>query len=170
VLYWVENLERRAEMDASPSLRRFLDDRKIPHSLESHPETITSQETAAAAHVTGWAFAKPVIVNADGKLYMAVIPAPDVLAERRLRKCLGAGAVRLAREEEFVPIFVDCEPGAMPIFGSLYGLPVLVAKELADNEEIVFKAGSHRIVARIRTRDYLAAENPRVCEREEMLA
>jgi Ala-tRNA(Pro) deacylase len=58
----------------------------------------------------------------------------------------------------------------MPIFGSLYGISVLVSHELTENEEIAFTAGTHRDVVQLRVADFLAAENPKVCEREAILS
>jgi prolyl-tRNA editing enzyme YbaK/EbsC (Cys-tRNA(Pro) deacylase) len=58
----------------------------------------------------------------------------------------------------------------MPIFGSLYGIPVLVSHELLEGGDIAFTAGTHRDVVRMRTKDYLEAERPQVCGREEILA
>ena len=49
---------------------------------------------------------------------------PAVTALHRLGRALGAGKVRLAQEVERAGIFVDCELGALPPFGSLYGLEV----------------------------------------------
>ena len=77
---------------------------------------------------------------------------------------------RLASEAEFAPLFADCDIGAMPIFGSLYNIPVLLSHELTENEEISFTAGTHRDIVRIRMKDYLSAEQPKVCEREAILA
>jgi Ala-tRNA(Pro) deacylase len=109
------------------------------------------------------------MVNVDGKFWIAVVPATERVDLARLQKCLGAKKARLASEAEFSPLFSDCDLGAMPIFGSLYGVPVLVSHEVTENEEIAFTAGTHRDVVRLRVSDFLAAEKPTVCEREAIL-
>ncbi|NNF84118.1 MAG: YbaK/EbsC family protein [Deltaproteobacteria bacterium] len=157
-------------MSIPENLDRFLEARKIPFRTETHPEAFTAQQVAQASHVPGRSFAKSVIVNVDGKIWMAIVPATERVDLRRMQACLGAKKVRLANEAEFAPLFVDCDIGAMPIFGSLYNIPVLVSHELTENEEIAFTAGTHRDIVRIRTSDYLAAEKPTVCEREAILA
>ena len=157
-------------MSIPQSLARLLEDRKIPFTSEAHPEAFTAQQVAQASHVPGRSFAKSVIVNVDGKIWMAVVPATERVDLRRMQACLGAKKVRLASEAEFAPLFSDCDIGAMPIFGSLYDIPVIVSHEITENAEIAFTAGTHRNIVRIRTSDYLAAEQPRVCEREEILA
>jgi Ala-tRNA(Pro) deacylase len=151
-------------------LTRFLDDRKIPYRAGTHPEAFTAQLAAQTAHVPGRSFAKPVLLSVDGKLWMAVVPATERVHLERVRTCLAAGKVRIAAEAEFSPVFPDCELGAMPIFGSLYGVPVIVSHELTDEEEIAFTAGTHGDFVRVRTRDYLETERPRVCDRTEILA
>ena len=157
-------------MSIPDKLARFLDERKIPYRADTHPEVYTAQQAAQASRVPGRAFAKSVLVNVDGGLRMAVLAATERVDLRHLKECLGAKKVRLASEAEFAPAFPDCDLGAMPIFGSAYGIPVLVAKELTENAEIAFTAGTHRDVVRVRTKDFLDAERPKVCEREALLA
>lgn len=157
-------------MSIPAKLARFLEESKIPFKADTHPEVYTAQQAAQASHVPGRAFAKAVIVNVDGGLQMAVLPATERVDLRRLQECLAAKKVRLAVESEFAPVFGDCDIGAMPIFGSVYGVPVLVAKELTENPEIAFTAGTHRDVVRVQTKDFLAAEKPKVCAREAIEA
>lgn len=157
-------------MGIPENLERFLKERKVPYAATTHPEAFTAQQSAQAAHVPGRAFAKSVLVNVDGKICMAVVPATERVDLGRLQKCLEARKVRLASEAEFSPLFPDCDLGAMPIFGSLYGIPVLLSDELAGNEEIAFTAGTHKDIVRMKVGDFLAAENPKVCGREKILA
>jgi Ala-tRNA(Pro) deacylase len=156
---------------AIPSrLTQFLETRKIPYRSDTHPEAFTAQQVAQASHVPGRAFAKSVLLSVDGKIYMAVLPATERVDLGRVGRCLAARKVRMAAEADFAPIFPDCDLGAMPIFGSLYGVPVIVSQELLEGEQIAFTAGTHRDVVRMRTKDYLEAEMPKVCGREEILA
>lgn len=75
---------------------------------------------------------------------MLVLPAPSRVNFEKLKQALGASGARLAREEEFVGVFGDCEAGAMPPFGNLYGVPVYVDAGLTRATLIVFNAGTHR--------------------------
>ena len=151
-------------------LAQFLETRKIPYRSETHPEAFTAQQVAQVSHVPGRAFAKSVLLSVDGKVWMAVLPATERVDLDRAGRCLSARKVRMATEAEFAPVFPDCDLGAMPIFGSLYGVPVIVSHELLEGEQIAFTAGTHRDVVRLRTKDYLEAERPQVCGREEILA
>lgn len=151
-------------------LAQFLATRKIPYRTETHPEAFTAQQVAQASRVPGRSFAKSVLLSVDGKIWMAVLPATERVDMGRVCSCLQARKVRMAAESEFAPIFPDCDLGAMPIFGSLYGLPVIVSHELLEAGEIAFTAGTHRDVIRMGTKDFLEAERPQVCGREEILA
>lgn len=151
-------------------LTLFLEERNIPFRTQSHPEAFTAQQAAQASHVPGRKFAKPVIVDADGKIWMAVMPATERVDLRRVQNCLGARKVRLACESEFAPLFADCDIGAMPILGSLYGIPVIASPELLENEEVAFTAGTHREIVRMKSSDWLEAEHPRIFEREAISA
>lgn len=146
------------EMDAH-RVRKYLISHGVGYKVEQHPLAYTAQEVAAAEHIPGHMFAKPVIVNADGKLIMTVLPANRLLDLEKVKSTLGSEDVRLAREEEFAPIFDDCERGAEPPFGNLYGLPTIVDVDLTT-EEIVFNAGSHTETMKIPTIEYLGLVHP----------
>ncbi len=75
---------------------------------------------------------------------------------------LGAKKVQLATEGEFRKLFADCELGAMPPFGNLYGMPVYVAEVLTEDEEIAFNAGSHIELMRLPYRDFERLVQPRL--------
>ncbi len=157
-------------MSIPEKLARLFIDRKMAYKVVTHPEAFTAQQVAQATRVPGRSFAKSVMVSVDGKIWMAVVPATERVNLARMQGCLGAKKARLATESEFSPLFADCDLGAMPIFGSLYGIPVLVSHELTENEEIAFTAGTHRDVVQLRVADFLAAEAPKVCKREAILS
>ncbi len=140
-------------------VRKFLIAHGVGYEVEHHPLAYTSQEVAAVEHVPGRKFAKPVIVYADGRLIMTVLPANRLLDLDKVKALLGSDEVRLAREEEFAPVFDDCERGAEPPFGNLYGLPVIVDDELPD-DEMVFNAGSHTETMKMSTLEYLSLVHP----------
>ena len=75
-----------------------------------------------------------------------------------------AEMVGLATEEDFRRAFPDCEVGAMPPFGNLYGVEVLVDEALTRDDEIAFEAGNHHEAIRMKYRDYAELVQPRVAE------
>lgn len=143
-------------------LKRYLDSEGVSYTTIRHPAAYTAQEVAAAAHVPGQEMAKSVMVKVDGRLAMVVLPASDKVVFDVLREALGAREVELANELEFADVFPECERGAMPPFGNLHGIPVYVADDLADDEEIAFNAGSFTEVIRMPYRDFARLARPRV--------
>jgi Ala-tRNA(Pro) deacylase len=140
-------------------VRKYLISHGVGYEVEHHRPAYTAQEVAAVEHVPGRKFAKPVIVNADGRLIMTVLPANRLLDLEKVKATLGSDDVRLAREEEFAPIFDDCERGAEPPFGNLYGLPMIVDIDLTA-EELIFNAGSHTETMKVSTIEYLGLVQP----------
>lgn len=153
-------------------LRRFLDDANVQYQTLPHREAFTAQEIAASTHVSGRQLAKSVIVKGEsGGFYMAVIPAASRLDLDELARTAGERTVTLANERELQPLFPDCETGAMPPFGGLYGIPVYLDRSLALGAgaeaegpskvpDIVFEAGNHHEAVRMRFSDYVTLARP----------
>jgi len=145
-------------------LKEFLDQNNVKYVAITHSPAFTSQEVAATAHVSGWAMAKTVIVKIDDKPAMCVLSANLKIVLQDLREITGAENVRFATEQDFKNNFPDCEVGAMPPFGNLYGMDVYVAPTLAENEEIAFNAGSHTEVIKMSYHDFARLVQPKVVE------
>lgn len=145
-------------------LKEYLDQNNIKYTTCTHSSAYTAQELAAVMHVPGKDLAKVVIVKLDGRFTMLVMPAHHHINFEQLKQAVGAEQVELATEAEFQSLFPDCEVGAMPPFGNLYGLPVYVARPLTDEEEIVFNAGTHRDAIRMKGADYGRLVNPTVLD------
>jgi len=143
-------------------LKEFLDREKVKYVSIIHSTAYTAQEVAASAHITGKELAKTVIVELDGKMAMAVLPANRKIVLQDLREVTGCDEVKFASEEEFKRKFPDCETGAMPPFGNLYGMDVYVAEALTRNDEIAFNAGSHTEIIRLRYHDFERLVQPHV--------
>lgn len=147
---------------AAKKLKEFLDREKVKYVSLIHSPAYTAQEVAASAHIRGQEVAKTVIVELDGKMAMAVLPANRKVVLQDLREVTGSDQVKFASEEEFRERFPECETGAMPPFGNLYGMDVYVAEGLAQNQEIAFNAGSHTEVIRMAYQDFERLVQPRV--------
>lgn len=141
---------------------KHLDREGVNYQVITHPPAFSAQKTAAAAHVRGREMTKIVMVKVDGHLAMSIVPADLALDLDHLRIAIGADLVELASEVEFKDRFPDCEGGAMPPFGNLYGLPVYVANTLIQLEFVAFNAGNHREIIRLRYADFARLVQPRV--------
>ena len=143
-------------------LKEFLDQERIKYVSIVHSTAYTAQEVAASAHITGKELAKTVIVELDGKMAMAVLPANRKIVLQDLREVTGSQEVKFASEERFKQRFPDCETGAMPPFGNLYGMDVYLAESLTDNDQIAFNAGSHTEVIKLSYKDFERLVQPKV--------
>jgi Ala-tRNA(Pro) deacylase len=142
-------------------LERYLREQGVEYEFQHHPLAYTARGVAASEHLSPAHMAKTVIVVAGGQFCMVVLPASHDLQLTDLAREMGVQA-RLAVEAEFEPMFPDCEVGAMPPFGNLYGLPVLVDASLAESESIVFEAGTYTDTMRVRYGDFARLTNARV--------
>ncbi|MCL5028079.1 MAG: YbaK/EbsC family protein [Bacteroidetes bacterium] len=145
-------------------LKEYLDLNNVKYVTISHSSAYTAQEIAASAHIPGKVMAKTVLVKIDGKMAMAVLPASDKVDFELLKEFIGAENIRLAYEQEFMDRFPDCEVGAMPPFGNLYGMDVYVAKSLTEDEEIAFNACSHSQLLKMLYGDFERLVKPKVLD------
>jgi Ala-tRNA(Pro) deacylase len=143
-------------------LKEFLDAEKVRYVVITHSPAFTAMEVAQSAHIPGKDLAKVVMVQLDGRMCMAVLPATSKLDLERLREAANATEARLPGEDEFRRLFPECETGAMPPFGNLYGMEVYAASQLAEDQEIAFNAGSHTEVIKLAYEDYQRLVGPRL--------
>jgi Ala-tRNA(Pro) deacylase len=148
----------------SKKLKEYLDKNEIQYITITHSLAYTAQKVAAAAHISGWEIAKTVIVKADGKMAMAVLPASTLINMDALKTVTGTENVELASEKEFSTLFPECETGAMPPFGNLYGMDVYVSSTLAQEDYIAFNAGTHTEVIKMSFKDFNRLVSPKITE------
>ena len=143
-------------------LTELLEKSHVSYATVAHPPAYTAQEIAASAHVPGKEMVKTVMVKINGRMAMLVLPSTRKVVLYELREMLGSDDVTFASENEFRDLFPDCEPGAMPPFGNLYGVDVYVAPSLAEDKEIAFNAGSHTELMRVAYADFARLVHPHV--------
>jgi len=147
---------------AIAALTEYLDEHNIRYTVITHSPAYTAQGIAGLTHISGKELAKTVIVNLDGKLVMAVLPANYHVDLTTLKRAVKARTVEVASEEEFKDRFDGCETGAMPPFGNLFGVPVFVDENLTRDKEIAFNAGTHRELIRMAWDDYKRLAEPMI--------
>lgn len=143
-------------------LSDYLDEHQTKYIRITHSPAYTASEVAQSAHIPGKDLAKTVMVKLDDQLIMVVLPSTKAVDLAKLQEATGASKVGMAKEDEFVAIFPNCEPGAMPPFGNLYGVNVYVDQSLSEDEEIAFNAGSHTELIQLAYQDFEALVKPEV--------
>ena len=125
------------------NLPSYLDDQGVNYRLSNHPETYRSQDLAQIEHVSGRNVVKPVLVKADGQFVLCALPASYKVDLMELRNQLRCKEVSLADESQLRQCFPDCELGAEPPIGKIWGLPTLMDESLTADDMVTFQAGTH---------------------------
>lgn len=131
------------------TIQNYLERNNVPFEIIEHPRTSTAEETAHAAHVPENEFAKTVIVWVDGQMTMVVTHADERINLEKLRRVLNVEEVELCSERDFKARFPDCELGAMPPFGDLFRMPVLISESVPEKDYLALNAGTHTDIIKI---------------------
>jgi Ala-tRNA(Pro) deacylase len=138
----------------------FLQGAHVPYTVVPHRPAFTALDDAFSAHVPGRDWAKVVVCFIDDEPVEAVVSAPCLVDLDRLLDLAGGRSIRLAEESELRRLFPECELGAMPPFGPLYGQTVFVDAALAMEPRIGFNAGTHRDAIAMRWNHFVKMVNP----------
>jgi len=142
----------------------FLETQKCWYEQVAHQPTYSAQRMAGQLHVSGREVAKAVLLRVRPKrdYIVAVLPANMVIDLDRAAKMLDAKRLELATEPEIATFCTDCEFGALPPFGSRYGLKTIVDSTLTEDDVILFEGNTHHDAIRMKFDDYRRLENPTV--------
>lgn len=151
-------------MACKERLVTYLQEQHVSFQTHDHRTTYTSDQMAEAEHIPGKQVAKAIIAFADGKMVMLVLPSTYLVNYAKAAAALGVREFRLAAEDEFTSSFPDCEIGALPVFGNLYGFPVYVDRSLTEDDTIVFPVGTHTESMRIRYADFERLVTPKIVD------
>ncbi len=149
-------------MSMSIKLKKYLDSKNVDYEITHHKVVYTAQELAECLHVPGKVMTKVVMVKAGEKDVMTVMPACRKVDVQRLKEILKLDDVRIEKEEEFMNLFPECDVGALPPLGHLYGLDVYMDTSLTDDEYILIQTGDNKEVIRIKYEDFARLVNPKV--------
>ena len=149
-------------MECKEKLEAYLNEHQVHFQKQQHERAFSAQRIAESEHISSKRVAKVVVLFVDSQICCCVLPAAYHVDLEKVRAILGARDIRLACEEELGETFSDCEPGSMPPFGNLYGVPVYVDKSLASEETIVFAAGTYTDTMSLKYVDFEHLVQPRV--------
>lgn len=131
----------------------------VPFTVREHAAARTSEEAARIRSTALASGAKAMLLVADGFL-LAVVAAHRKLDWKRLKLLLQRKSVRMATEAEVLQV-THCWPGAVPPFGSLFGIPTYLDVSLREQgEDINFSAGLRTRSVCMKFSDYFSIENP----------
>lgn len=145
-------------------VRSFLEDRGVLYQVIHHPRDFTAEETAHHTHTPGRSFAKAVVVRGGDRYALALVPSNHHVDLEKVGAVMQGSQPELASETEIRDLCNDCDVGAVPPFGNLYGLAVYASPELAACEEITCVAGTHEDAIRVSWRDFARLVRPRIAD------
>jgi len=148
-------------MEIPKQLIDCLNQNNVQYEILRHPEAVTAQRIAQAEHVKGRHQAKVVMLKSADQHLMVVLPADHQIDLEKVEKTIGK-PVSLGKVNDFKSLFPDSAIGAMPPFGNLYDLPTFVDKHLAEQDYLVFEAGTHTDAIKMSYRDYEKIVKPKV--------
>ncbi|MFH1406997.1 MAG: YbaK/EbsC family protein [Candidatus Omnitrophota bacterium] len=151
-------------MAVSKKITAYLTKNKVKCKSIKHKEAFTAQEIAASADVPGKQVIKSVLVKTDDNYVLAVLPAIHLIDFTALKKLTKAKSLKLASEKEIEKVFPDFEVGAMPPFGNIYDVPVYADDALKEDLEIVFNAGTHTDLLKIKYKDFEKLAKPKLAK------
>jgi Ala-tRNA(Pro) deacylase len=141
-------------MSIAATVQTCLSQAGVQYDVIEHPLTSNSTHTAEAAHVPGARLAKSVVLEDGDRYLIAVVPATHSVDIGALYRRFGR-EIGLAAEEEIARLFADCEPGAVPPLGQLYGIETILDEAFAEAEDVYFEGGDHRALVHVNGADFL---------------
>jgi Ala-tRNA(Pro) deacylase len=136
-------------------VRTYLKEHEVAFEEMQHSRVVGAQAVAQVEHESGWRVAKTVMLKLGSSLTMAVVPAPARVDLWKVKMGLSRDDVELATEADYASAFPDCELGAEPPFGELYGIPMLLDRALLGDPYLVFRDGTHHGTLKTAMADYL---------------
>src|SRR5687768_2162589 len=133
--------------DLAPLTRRIVDlfeSRGVAHQLLRHAPVRTSEEASRVRGTPLEAGAKALVCHADDRIVLIVVPADARLDNRGFRQQAGVRNVRMI-DPERVQDLVGAPVGAVPPFGSLFGLPTYADHEVVERDLIAFNVGARDV-------------------------
>jgi len=156
-------------MSAHPRLLDFLDRNRATYAVLAQPVSDTGPQAALSSRLLVRSPAATVVIRHGDVLSLAVLPANLRVDLPRLSAALRDSVV-LADEREIAAAFPDCEVGAVPPFGALYGLKTYVDESLTHERTITFRAGTRTATIRMPFEEYRRVAAPVVLWLAESLA
>lgn len=140
----------------------YLDKKHIDYDMTEHHTALTAHDLAIEEHVSEQEVAKSIVIKGDGVFYLCVLPGCYRVDLKSLKRLMNFKSIRLATEDELLELFPDCDLGAEPAIGSMYGLPTLMDERLEEDDNIVFQGGTHEKAIWMSLEDFKIIADPTV--------
>jgi prolyl-tRNA editing enzyme YbaK/EbsC (Cys-tRNA(Pro) deacylase) len=142
------------------TLRDWLAGENVAFREVHHEPTATSEESARARGEELRVGGKALVIRADDRFALFVLPADRKADSGAIRRELHVKKTRFASREELLEL-TGLAPGSVPPFGRpILPFPLYVDSALPDNDRIAFNAGSLTDSMILGMPDYLRVAQP----------
>ncbi len=148
-------------MGIAITLKEYLDSHGLDYEVLEHRRSDSALTTSEVAHVPGDRMAKSVLLGDSESYLLAVVPANYRVKLSEIARLTGR-RFHLVSEDEVEEAFDDCEIGAIPPMGSLYGIETLVDSSLIAQSDIYCESGDHSKLLHMDIDTFCAAEEEAV--------
>lgn len=149
----VETPRLHVEMAVPPQISDYLSERGVNFDVVTHTETFSAIQEARTLGIEAGEVAKVVVIHHQDGMALLALPARSHADMKAVREALGDHDLRLATEDEMFRDLPDYAPGTVPPLGELVGARLYLDAHLAENETVVFAAGTHTDSIRMRMSD-----------------
>ncbi|MBU0614788.1 MAG: aspartate--tRNA ligase [Nanoarchaeota archaeon] len=136
---------------------------KIEFETIEHKAVYTSEEAAEVRGISPSQGVKALICKTDKGFVQACVPGDKEIDLEKLKKVLQTKSVELASADE-VKRVSGCSIGSVPPFGNLFEIKILIDKQVTQNKEVAFNAGTHTKSIKMRAKDLTKVTGARVAE------
>lgn len=131
----------------------YLKKQKVKFNLLEHRIVYTAHDAAQTTKKKINEIAKVVLVKADKKMVLVVLPAGKYVDFSAVKKSLKAKKVAMATEED-IKKYLKTKVGLLHPFGNLYEIPTLMDKGFAKAKKMVASAGSYVESVEVAVKDF----------------
>lgn len=139
-------------MAVPKKVTNYLDKAKVKYDVVKHKTVYTTFDLANTLKEKAGSIAKTLLVKADKKYLLVVLPAHYRVDMDKLKKLVKAKTVELAKEMHMQKL-LKIKPGSLTPFGRLHRLEVLLDRALVRAGKVLVGAGSFTEHLRMKAAD-----------------
>jgi prolyl-tRNA editing enzyme YbaK/EbsC (Cys-tRNA(Pro) deacylase) len=153
-------------MSISPKVAAYLKRARVAFAVVAHRTVFTAFDLANTLREKLERIGKTLLVKADTRYVLVVLPANRRLDLAKLKTAIGTKKISIATEKDMVRE-LRVKPGAITPFGALHALEVFADATLLKTKDILLGAGSFTESIRMKVKDYVALERVRIARFSE---
>lgn len=144
-------------------IKKYLEENKIKFEELAHKTVYTAHDVAQTLKVKLGEIGKPLVIKADGKYMLILLPANRQLDIAKLKSKLGAKKIEIVSEKVMAQT-LKLKKEAVGAFGKLRQLKVYVDKNVLKNEKVILATSDFTKSIKMAVKDFVRLEEAVVGE------